>query len=94
MGNINNRLTKFVDEVNAHEVTQNFGMLVPIYLDYDGKVIRLGNVLAIGSSTSQEYKLTLPQKLKRVLVNDNYDVLATESESIEKKIAHETSQSA
>ncbi len=67
------------------EVSPGFGMLVPVYLDFDGKLTRLGEVPAIGSSTSQEYKVMLPQKPKRVLINYNYDVLAGASESVEKK---------
>ncbi len=67
------------------EVSQGFAMFVPIYLDFDGRMVRMGEVPIFGSSTSQEYKITLPQKPKRVLINYNYDVLATASESIEKK---------
>jgi hypothetical protein len=67
------------------EVSQGFGMLVPVYLDFDGKIVRMGEVPAIGSSTSQEYKIMLPQKPKRVLINYHYDVLASASESVEKK---------
>ncbi len=67
------------------EVSPGFGMPVPIYLDFDGKLVRMGEVPIIGSSTSQEYKVTLPQKPKRVLINYHYDVLASASESSEKK---------
>lgn len=67
------------------DVSKGFGMLVPVYADFDGKITRLGEVPAIGSSTSQEYKLMLPQKPKRVLINYNYDVLSSASESVEKK---------
>jgi len=34
-----------------------------------------------GSSTTDEIKVPLPQKPKRVLINANYDVLASESVS-------------
>jgi hypothetical protein len=57
-------------------------MPVPIYLDLDGsKIVRLGDVKMFGSSTSDEIKVPLPQKPKRVLINANYDVLASESVS-------------
>ncbi|MFN7930592.1 MAG: M1 family aminopeptidase [Blastocatellia bacterium] len=71
--------------VTQSDVSKGFGMMVPIYLDFDGKIMRMGEVPTIGSSTTQEYKVTLPQKPKRVLLNYNYDVLATASESVEKK---------
>lgn len=67
------------------EVSQGFGMSVPVYLDFDGKMVRMGDIPMIGSSTSQEYKVPLPQKPKRVLINYHYDVLASASDSIEKK---------
>lgn len=67
------------------EVSQGFGMPVPIYLDYDGKMVRMGDIPMVGSSTSQEYKVPLPQKPKRVLVNYHYDVLSSANESVEKK---------
>jgi hypothetical protein len=76
-------LLKFT--VTQSEVSQGFGMPVPIYLDFDGKITRMGEVLAVGSSTTQEYKVLLPQKPKRVLLNYNYDVLASASDSVEKK---------
>lgn len=67
------------------EVSQGFGMRVPIYLDYDGKMVRLGDIPMVGSTTSQEVKVPLDQKPKRVLINYNYDVLASASDSVEKK---------
>ncbi len=67
--------------VTQSDVSQGFRMLVPIYLDFDGKPVRLGEVGVMGSSTSPEFKVMLPQKPKRVLINANNDVLATESVS-------------
>ncbi|HXG67612.1 MAG TPA: carboxypeptidase regulatory-like domain-containing protein [Blastocatellia bacterium] len=64
-------------------VSESFIMLVPIYLDFDGKVVRLGQVTINGNSTSQEIKVRLPQKPKRVLINAYHDVLAVESVSIQ-----------
>jgi hypothetical protein len=66
--------------VTQSDVSQGFRMLVPVYLDFDGKsVMRLGEVGVMGNSTSPEFKVMLPQKPKRVLINANYDVLAAES---------------
>ena len=77
--------TQLTFTLTQSEVSQGFGMRVPIYLDYDGKMIRLGEVPIIGNSTTQEVKVMLDQKPKRVLVNYHYDVLASASDSIEKK---------
>jgi hypothetical protein len=65
--------------VTQSDVSQGFRMLVPVYLDFDGKPVRLGEVAVLGNSTSPEFKVMLPQKPKRVLINANNDVLATES---------------
>jgi Peptidase family M1 domain len=72
-------------KVTQSDVSEGFRMPVPIYLDLDGsKIVRLGDVRMFGSSTSEEIKVPLPQKPKRVLINANYDVLATESVSVGK----------
>ena len=77
--------TQLTFTLTQSEVSQGFGMRVPIYLDYEGKMIRLGEVPIIGNSTTQEVKVMLDQKPKRVLINYHYDVLASASDSIEKK---------
>jgi aminopeptidase N len=67
------------------EVSETFKMLVPIYLDFDGKVVRLGDVAIAGSRTvSDEIKPKLPQRPKRMLINTYHDVLAVESVSASK----------
>jgi hypothetical protein len=72
-------------KITQSDVSQGFMMPVPIYLDLDGsKIVRLGDVKMFGSSTSDEIKVTLPQKPKRVLINANYDILASESVSVGK----------
>lgn len=69
-------------KVTQSDVSAGFRMPVPIYLDFDGsKLVRLGEVNMFGSSTTDEIKVPLPQKPKRVLINANYDVLASESVS-------------
>ena len=59
------------------EVSDQFKMLVPVYLDFDGKLVRLGTV-PIQGNTSKDFEVRLPQKPKRVLINAFYDVLASE----------------
>lgn len=66
--------------VTQSDVSAGFRMLVPIYLDFEGgKLLRLGEVTVMGSGPSPEFKVMLPQKPKRVLINANHDVLASES---------------
>jgi hypothetical protein len=67
--------------VTQSEVSPGFVMMVPIYLDFDGKIVRLGSANILGNSTTQEIQVRLPQKPKRVLINYHHDVLATESVS-------------
>jgi aminopeptidase N len=66
-------------------VSENFKMLVPIYLDLDGKIVRLGQANVTGNTSTPEFKVRLPQKPRRVLINAHHDVLAVESVSTEKK---------
>ncbi len=66
------------------EVSPNFKMLVPIYLDFGGKPMRLGDINITGSTTTPEFKVMLPQRPKRVLINAHHDVLAVESLSVGK----------
>ncbi|HEX9000627.1 MAG TPA: M1 family aminopeptidase, partial [Blastocatellia bacterium] len=66
-------------KITQSEVSDQFKMLVPIYLDFDGKISRLGNVPVVGNSTTPEFKVKLPSRPKRVLINYHYDVLAAES---------------
>ena len=49
-------------------VSNRFKMLVPVYLDFDGKMMRLGEAMVIGNSTTPEVKVMLPQKPKRLLL--------------------------
>lgn len=70
--------------VTQSGVSERFKMLVPIYLDFDGKWARLGEATLIGNSTTPEFKVRLPQKPKRVALNVFHDVLATENISEQK----------
>ena len=60
-------------------VSETFRMRVPIYLDFDGALTRLGSVGVVGNQTSPEFKVTLPKKPKRVLLNAHHDILAAEN---------------
>ncbi|MGE0103359.1 MAG: carboxypeptidase regulatory-like domain-containing protein [Blastocatellales bacterium] len=65
-------------------VSPGFKMLVPIYLDFDGKIMRLGEIGITGNMTTQPFQVKLPRKPKRVMINYHHDVLATESASVAK----------
>jgi hypothetical protein len=60
--------------VTQSEVPKDFGMLVPLYGDFDGVLARLGAVRMIGESTSN-IKVLLPKKPTRVAINLFHDVL-------------------
>jgi hypothetical protein len=70
--------------VTQSGVSDNFKMLVPIYLDFDGKVMRLGQANLVGNNTTPEFQVKLPQRPRRVLINYHHDVLAVESMSASK----------
>lgn len=70
--------------VTQSEVSPDFKMIVPIYLDFDGKPVRMGSIGVMGNSTTADFKVKLPERPKRVLINYHYDVLAVESASVGK----------
>jgi aminopeptidase N len=70
--------------VTQSGVSDKFKMLVPVYLDFDGKWVRLGEATLIGNSTTPEFKVKLPQKPKRVALNVFHDILATENTNEQK----------
>jgi hypothetical protein len=69
----------FTAKVTQSGVSSGFVMGVPIYFDFDGNLLRAGSVALLGNMTSNEVKLRLPKKPKRVLLNANHDVLAAET---------------
>lgn len=71
--------TEFAGKLTQSGVSPNFVMRVPIYFDFDGKVVRAGYVTLKGNSTSSEVKIDLPKKPKHVVLNANHDVLAAET---------------
>ena len=66
-------------KLTESDVTADFVMRVPIYLDFDGRMVRVGLVLMRGNMTSPEIVMDLPKRPKRVLLNANHDVLASEA---------------
>jgi len=70
--------------VTQSDVSPNFKMIVPIYLDFGGKITRLGSASLIGNMTTKEFEVKLPEKPKRAMINHQYDVLAHESVSVGK----------
>jgi hypothetical protein len=64
-------------KVRQSEVSDAFKMRVIVYADFDGKPMRLGSVGLFGSQTGPEFKILLPKKPKRILLNANHDVLAS-----------------
>jgi hypothetical protein len=63
--------------VTQSDVGPAFKMRVPLYAEFDGRMARLGFVPVAGSSTTQEFKVKLPKKPKRVVLCANYDILAS-----------------
>lgn len=66
-------------KLTESDVSADFVMRVPIYLDFDGRVVRAGSVLMRGNMTTAEILMDLPKRPKRVLLNANHDVLAAET---------------
>lgn len=71
-------------KLTQSEVGDNFVMRVPVYVEFDSGLMRLGSVKIQGNRTVDAMKaFRLPKKPKCVLINGNYDVLASESKSKE-----------
>lgn len=70
-------------QIEQAGVSARFKMPVPIYADFDGQMVFLGRATLIGNSYSPEFKLRLPQKPARVLINAYHDVLSATTECFE-----------
>ncbi|MBI3649849.1 MAG: carboxypeptidase regulatory-like domain-containing protein [Acidobacteria bacterium] len=68
---------KLLFKITQSKVDEAFKMRVPIYLDFDGKLTRLGSVTIQGNQTTHEVSVMLPQKPKRVSLCSYEDVLCT-----------------
>ena len=69
----------FTGKLTQSGVSPNFRMRVPLYMDFDGNVIRVGSIGMTGNQTSPEIKFIIPKKPKHVLLNARHDILAAES---------------
>ncbi len=70
---------RFEGKLTQSDVPPDFVMRMPIYLDFDGRMIRMGSVPMRGNMTTPEIVVNLPKKPKRVLLSANHDVLAAEA---------------
>jgi hypothetical protein len=70
---------RFVGKLTQSDVSPDFVMRVPIYMDFDGRVIKAGSAVLRGNMTTPEIAVDLPKKPKRVLLNAGHDVLAAEN---------------
>jgi Carboxypeptidase regulatory-like domain/Peptidase family M1 domain len=70
--------------VTQSGVSDNFRMLVPVYLDFGKGWVRLGSATIVGNSTVELGPLKLPQAPKKVAAAALHDVLATSIEVTKK----------
>ncbi|HKG20388.1 MAG TPA: carboxypeptidase regulatory-like domain-containing protein [Blastocatellia bacterium] len=66
-----------VGKVTQSNVDDAFKMRVPLYADIDGKVRRLGVLSLFGNSSTEEFRVPLPKKPRKVMLNYYEDVLST-----------------
>jgi hypothetical protein len=71
--------TLLTGKITQSGVSDNFVMPVPVYVEFDFQPQKIGSTALRGSRTSSEFKVMLPKKPKRVLINANHDVLAAQS---------------
>jgi hypothetical protein len=74
----------FKGTVTQSGVPERFVMAVPLYFDFGGTISRTGSVRLRGNQTSKEFQIRLPQKPKKVMLNEEFDVLADNVEIKEK----------
>lgn len=69
---------KVTGSIAQSEVTENFAMVVPIYVHFDKtNYARVGGTLLIGNTTKPiDFELALPKKPQKFSVNANHDILA------------------
>jgi hypothetical protein len=65
-------------KISQQDVSPAFKMRAAVYVDYDGHPAKLGTVPMAGPSTSNELKVMLAKRPRRVLLNANDDVLAVQ----------------
>ncbi len=64
--------------ITQRGVSDAFAMPVPLYVEKDDKLIRLGSINMVGSMTTDPIEIPLPQAPDRVLLNGYLDILADE----------------
>ena len=62
-------------KISQQDVGPGFKMRVPVYVDYDGRLMKMGTV-PIAGSTTFETNIKLVKRPRRVLINADGDVLA------------------
>lgn len=68
-----------VMKITQSDVSPNFLMRVPVYVDFDGRLSKMGSLSMKGSDTSPPIEVELPRKPRRVLLNAYHDILAAEA---------------
>ena len=66
-------------KVTQSDVSPTFRMPVPVYAEFEEGIFRLGSVIVAGNTTTREFKIVLPRKPKRVLLNANHDILSADN---------------
>ena len=69
---------RFSGFVEQSDVSPGFQMSVPLYLDFNGQLVAVGSIALAGSAKSREFRSNLPRRPRRVLLNAEQDVLASE----------------
>jgi hypothetical protein len=73
--------TLLTAKVTQSGVSPGFRVRVPIYADLGlpGGPVKIANIAVQGNATTNEVKIRLPQRPKKILFNYNFDVLARET---------------
>lgn len=68
---------KISGAITQSEATDNFAVLVPIYITFDKGIVKLGETVLVGNMTKPiDVELALPKKPKAVTINALHDVLS------------------
>ncbi|MCI0626868.1 MAG: hypothetical protein L0387_35350 [Acidobacteria bacterium] len=68
---------KVSGRITQSNVDDSFTMRVPFYVEFDGRIQRLGAATVAGNSATPEFSLVLPRQPKRVMLCAFEDVLCT-----------------
>ena len=69
--------------VQQSGVSDKFWMVVPVYGDFGSGPVRIGRLALHGAATSKEFRVALPQKPKRLMIDAHNDILAREIDNKE-----------